>query len=74
MSRDVVGVDLSEAMLARARAKLPGVDLRRGELTALPFDDGAFAGGCARWPSATFRTWTRRSPSWRASCDQAAGS
>jgi SAM-dependent methyltransferase len=48
MSRDVVGVDLSEAMLARGRAKLPGVDLRRGELTALPFDDGAFAGAvCA---------------------------
>jgi SAM-dependent methyltransferase len=46
--RDVVGVDLSEAMLARARTKLPGVDLRQGELTALPFDDGAFAGAvCA---------------------------
>jgi SAM-dependent methyltransferase len=37
--RAVVGVDASEAMLARARAKLPGADLRWGELTALPFDD-----------------------------------
>ncbi len=46
--RPVVGVDASEAMLARARAKLPGVDVRRGELTALPFDDGTFDGAvCA---------------------------
>jgi ubiquinone/menaquinone biosynthesis C-methylase UbiE len=44
----VVGVDASEAMLARARAKLPGADLRHGGLTALPLDDGAFAGAvCA---------------------------
>jgi len=42
--REVVGVDASEAMLARARSKLPGVELRAGELTALPVDDGAFAG------------------------------
>ena len=46
--REVVGIDASEAMLARARAKLPGADLRHGELAALPFDDGAFAGAvCA---------------------------
>lgn len=42
--RDVIGVDSSGEMLARARAKLPGVDLRLGELTALPLDDGAVAG------------------------------
>ena len=46
--RDVVGVDANEAMLARARAKLPGIDLRLGGLTALPCDDGIFAGAvCA---------------------------
>ena len=42
--REVVGIDGSEAMLERARAKLPDLDLRRGELTALPFADGTFAG------------------------------
>ena len=46
--REVIGVDASEAMLARARAKLPGVDFRSGDLTALPLDDGAMAGAvCA---------------------------
>ncbi len=46
--REVFGVDSSEAMLVRARAKLPGADLRVGELTALPLDDGAVAGAvCA---------------------------
>ena len=43
LGRDVVGVDSSEAMLAQARAKLPGVDFRRGELTALPLADGEVA-------------------------------
>ncbi len=41
--REVVGIDSSEAMLERAQAKLPDLDLRRGELTALPFADGTFA-------------------------------
>lgn len=46
--REVIGVDASEAMLARAREKLPGADLRRGELTALPVADGSVAGAvCA---------------------------
>jgi SAM-dependent methyltransferase len=46
--RDVIGVDASEAMLSRARAKLPRADLRRGELTALPLEDGAVGGAvCA---------------------------
>lgn len=46
--RDVVGVDASEPMLDRARAKLPGADLQFGELTALPFSDESFAGAvCA---------------------------
>ncbi len=46
--RDVIGVDASDAMLARARAKLPEVDFRRGELAALPLADGEVAGAvCA---------------------------
>ena len=32
----VVGVDTSDAMLARARADLPDVEFRQGELTAIP--------------------------------------
>jgi SAM-dependent methyltransferase len=41
---EVIGVDASEEMLARGRAKLPSVDFRRGELTALPLADGEVAG------------------------------
>lgn len=44
----VIGVDGNEAMLARASEKVPGVDLRRGELNALPVGDGEVAGAvCA---------------------------
>ncbi len=39
--REVVGIDASEEMLARAREKLPGADLRLGELSSLPLDGGA---------------------------------
>lgn len=35
----VVGVDANESMLAVARDKVPGADLRRGSLTALPLGD-----------------------------------
>lgn len=45
---EVIGVDASEAMLDRARAKLPQADFRRGELTDLPLEDGEVAGAvCA---------------------------
>lgn len=37
-----VGVDLSEAMLEYARARLPDVELVRGDATALPFADECF--------------------------------
>jgi SAM-dependent methyltransferase len=37
-----VGVDSSEAMLAVARAKRPGLDLRLAPITALPFSEGSF--------------------------------
>jgi ubiquinone/menaquinone biosynthesis C-methylase UbiE len=43
---DCVGLDLSDAMLAQARRKLPvpgcDVDLRIGDAQALPLDDAAF--------------------------------
>jgi len=42
-ARVVVGVDFAEAMLARARGKLPGVPLTVADALALPFADGAFA-------------------------------
>jgi SAM-dependent methyltransferase len=46
--KEVIGVDTSEAMLARAKSKLPGVDFRLGELTALPLEDGQMVGAvCA---------------------------
>ena len=35
----VVGVDATQAMLDVARSKLPGADLRRGQLESLPLDD-----------------------------------
>jgi demethylmenaquinone methyltransferase / 2-methoxy-6-polyprenyl-1,4-benzoquinol methylase len=39
---DVVGLDFSEAMLERARAKSSDVDWVRGDVLALPFDDASF--------------------------------
>jgi demethylmenaquinone methyltransferase / 2-methoxy-6-polyprenyl-1,4-benzoquinol methylase len=41
-ARRVVGVDFSEAMLARARRKEPRVEWVNGDLLALPFADGSF--------------------------------
>jgi SAM-dependent methyltransferase len=38
---DVVGVDLTPEMLARARAAAPGADFRTGDLTALPLPDAS---------------------------------
>jgi demethylmenaquinone methyltransferase/2-methoxy-6-polyprenyl-1,4-benzoquinol methylase len=39
---DVIGVDFSEEMLARARRKAPDVDWMHADATALPFEDGTF--------------------------------
>jgi SAM-dependent methyltransferase len=36
------GLDASEALIALARRRLPGVDLRVGEMEALPYGDGRF--------------------------------
>lgn len=45
---EVIGVDASEEMLRRARAKHPRLDFRRGELAALPVaDDAVSAAVCA---------------------------
>jgi SAM-dependent methyltransferase len=43
-ARSVVGVDLSEKMLARARADThdPGIDYRRSAIEDIDFDDGEF--------------------------------
>src|SRR5262245_36191136 len=38
----VAGLDASEALLAIARRRLPGADLRLGDMERLPFADGAF--------------------------------
>lgn len=38
----VTGLDFSEAMLARARAKSTGIEWVHGDLLALPFADGSF--------------------------------
>jgi ubiquinone/menaquinone biosynthesis C-methylase UbiE len=38
----VVGVDIAEAMLARARRLQPQLDFRHGNAEALPFSDGSF--------------------------------
>lgn len=46
--REVVGVDSSDSMLTIARRRLPGVDLRMGDLAALPLEDASVAGAvCA---------------------------
>jgi SAM-dependent methyltransferase len=38
----VAGLDASEALIAIARARAPGVDFRVGDMFALPFEDGQF--------------------------------
>ncbi len=38
----LAGIDLDPAMIARARRKLPGADLRVASATALPYPDAAF--------------------------------
>jgi demethylmenaquinone methyltransferase/2-methoxy-6-polyprenyl-1,4-benzoquinol methylase len=38
----VTGIDFSEPMLERARAKAPGIEWVSGDALALPFGDGAF--------------------------------
>ena len=38
----VCGVDVAEAMVARARAEHPGIEFRRADGQSLPFEDGAF--------------------------------
>ncbi|HXR12043.1 MAG TPA: bifunctional demethylmenaquinone methyltransferase/2-methoxy-6-polyprenyl-1,4-benzoquinol methylase UbiE [Gaiellaceae bacterium] len=39
---DVVGLDFSEAMLARARSKRSNIEWIAGDVLALPFEDGSF--------------------------------
>jgi demethylmenaquinone methyltransferase / 2-methoxy-6-polyprenyl-1,4-benzoquinol methylase len=39
---DVVGLDFSGQMLARARRKAPEIEWQQGDVLALPFEDGSF--------------------------------
>jgi ubiquinone/menaquinone biosynthesis C-methylase UbiE len=39
---EVAGLDASPALLEIARDRLPGADLREGDLESLPFPDGSF--------------------------------
>ncbi|HSI79264.1 MAG TPA: class I SAM-dependent methyltransferase [Solirubrobacterales bacterium] len=39
---DVIGVDANEGMLSVARAKLPKIEFRHGDVTGLPVDDQSF--------------------------------
>src|SRR5262245_55130656 len=69
----VCGVDLSPAMVQRARGLTPAVEFRQGDLMALDAPDGAWAGIAAFSPSSTFRAATccGRWASCGGSCDRA---
>jgi len=41
---DAAGIDLSDGMVAQARARHPGLEFRRGSMTALPSGDGTWDG------------------------------
>lgn len=41
---DAAGIDLSDGMVAQARARHPGLEFRTGSMTALPSGDGAWDG------------------------------
>ena len=43
----VSGIDAAEGMVARARARVPGADVRVGAMERLPWDDDAFDVVCA---------------------------
>ena len=39
---DVQGLDASEGLLAHARSRVPGAEIRQGELEQLPYEDASF--------------------------------
>ncbi len=49
LGADVVGIDLSPAMIAEARARVRGVEFRVGSMLALEAPDDAFAGVVAAY-------------------------
>jgi SAM-dependent methyltransferase len=54
---DVVGMDLSTAMLGQLRQKSAGLPVAAGDATRLPFADDAFAGAYARWVLHLIPAW-----------------
>lgn len=70
--REAIGVDASAAMLERAGEKLPGADLRQGDLAELPCPTAPSPERSAPSPSATSGSSAPRSPSWPGSCAPAA--
>lgn len=59
---DVIGVDVSEALLGIARNAHPSIDFRLGQLDALPIESGALA-GVVCWYSIIFTPLERLSAS-----------
>jgi SAM-dependent methyltransferase len=62
----VSGIDASEGMLAVARGRAPGADLRAGDIQRLPYGDGAFDVVTRSTRSSSPTTSRARSASWRA--------
>jgi hypothetical protein len=62
--RHTIGVDVTPAMLARARQRALGADLRKGDLLALPVEDGVSPGPCVPWPSNTSPTSGAPTANW----------
>lgn len=67
---DVVGVDLSDGMMSRARKKAKerglNLDIRKGDVESLDFDDGSFDVVVSRWvlwtllnPEKAIKEWMR---------------
>jgi SAM-dependent methyltransferase len=69
----VFGLDVSRAMLARARVAAPGVVLVRADAADLPFDDGLFGAVATMAASISTRTPRASSAKWGACSRPAAG-
>jgi SAM-dependent methyltransferase len=68
---DVIGVDASPDMLAKAKAKLPDARFEQGDLTALPLPDASVDAALCALALVHAQTCVRPSPSSPASSAQA---